>query len=87
VREIVQPGYVVAHEATAGTTAGTVLGYAPVKAGLNSNVTIPLDKGASAGRKIIIMLHEETDGDAKFDTNDLAVGEGGELVQQIITVK
>jgi 1-aminocyclopropane-1-carboxylate deaminase/D-cysteine desulfhydrase-like pyridoxal-dependent ACC family enzyme len=82
-----KPGYVVAHEPTAGTTAGTVLGYAPVQAGLNRNITIPLDIGASAGRKLIIMLHEETDGDGKFDTNDLAVAEGGQLVQQIITVK
>jgi outer membrane lipoprotein SlyB len=82
-----RPGYIVAHEATAGTAAGTVLGYAPVQAGLNRNISIPLDRGASAGRKLIIVLHEETDGDGKFDTNDLAIAEHGELVQQIITVK
>ena len=82
-----KPGYVVVHNATAGNAAGTVLGYAPVPAGLSTNVSIPLDEGAAAGRPIVIMLHEELDGDDKFGTGDLAVAEHGELVQQIVTVK
>jgi hypothetical protein len=82
-----RPGYLVAHNATAGNAAGTVMGYAPVPAGTTVNVTIPLDEGASAGRPIVIMLHEETDGDGTFGTGDLAVAVGGLPVQQIVTVK
>ena len=85
--EAERPGYIVVHNATAGTAAGTVLGYAPVPAGLSTNVDIPLDEGASAGRQIVIMLHEESNGDGVFDNGDRAVAVGGLLVQQIVTVK
>lgn len=82
-----KPGYVVVHNATAGNAAGTVLGYAPVPAGTSTNVAIPLDEGASAGRPIVVMLHQEASGDGTFGIDDLAVAERGLPVQQIVTVK
>ena len=81
-------GYLVVHEADAtGTTAGKILGNASVKAGENKDVYVPLMSDVKAGSKLILMLHEESDGDTKFDDKDKPVMTDGKVVMQAITVQ
>jgi len=81
-------GYLVVHEADAtGTKAGKVLGNVPVKAGENKDVTVPLTSEVKAGSKLILMLHEESDADAKFGDKDKPVMTDGKIVMQSITVQ
>ena len=81
-------GYLVVHEADAtGTKAGKILGNASVKAGENKDVTVPLTSEVKAGSKLILMLHEESDGDTKFDDKDKPVMTDGKVVMQAITVQ
>ncbi len=81
-------GYLVVHEADAtGTKAGKILGNTAVKAGENKDVTVPLASEVKAGSKLILMLHEESDGDTKFDDKDKPVTTDGKVVMQAITVQ
>ena len=81
-------GYLVVHEADAtGTKPGKMLGNASVKAGENKDVTVPLTSEVKAGSKLILMLHEESDGDTKFDDKDKPVMTDGKVVIQAITVQ
>jgi hypothetical protein len=81
-------GYLVVHEADAtGTKAGKILGNVAVKAGENKDVTVPLASEVKAGAKLILMLHEESNADAKFDDKDKPVSAGGKTVMQSITVQ
>ena len=80
-------GYVVVHRTDfTGTLPGAVVGHVPVKAGQNAEVTINLDKPAEPGTKLIVMLHEEGDGDTDFDAADKPVKANGKVVQQTVTV-
>ena len=81
-------GYLVVHEADAtGMKAGKILGSTSVKAGENKDVTVTLTSDSKAGSKLILMLHEETDGDTKFDDKDKPVMTDGKVVMQAITVQ
>ena len=81
-------GYLVVHEADAtGMKAGKILGNVAVKAGENKDVTVPLTSEVKAGSKLILMLHEEADTDAKFDDKDKPVTTAGKIVMQSITVQ
>ena len=81
-------GYLVVHEADAtGTKAGKILGSTSVKAGENKDVTVNLTSDSKAGSKLILMLHEESDGDTKFDDKDKPVMTDGKVVMQAITVQ
>ena len=81
-------GYLVVHEADAtGTKAGKILGNAAVKAGESKDVAVALTSDVKAGSKLILMLHEESDGDAKFDDKDKPVMTDGKVVMQAITVQ
>lgn len=81
-------GYVVIHRTdVTGTLPGQIIGHAPVKAGQNAEVSVPLDKPAKAGTKLIVMLHEEGNNDTTFDTADKPVKAGSGVVQQIVTVE
>jgi hypothetical protein len=81
-------GYLVVHEADAtGMKAGKVIGNAAIKAGENKDVTVPLTSEVKAGAKLILMLHEESDADATFDSKDKPVKTDGKVVMQAITVQ
>ena len=81
-------GYLVVHEADAtGTKAGAILGNVAVKAGENKDVTVPLASDIKAGARLILMLHEEANTDAKFDDKDKPVSADGKVVMQSITVQ
>jgi hypothetical protein len=81
-------GYVVVHRTDfTGTLPGTVIGHAPVKAGDNAEVSVPLSAQAEAGAKLIVMLHAEGDGNTTFDAADKPVTAGRGPVQQTVTVQ
>lgn len=81
-------GYLVVHRTDfTGTLPGSVIGHAPVRAGPNADVAIALDTPAEAGASLIVMLHEEGDGDTDFDAADKPAKSGGKVVQQIVTVQ
>jgi hypothetical protein len=81
-------GYVVIHRTDfTGTLPGAVIGHAPIKAGENAEVSVPLDQQPEAGAKLIVMLHAEGNGDTVFDQADKPVTAGRGPVQQIVTVQ
>lgn len=81
-------GYVVVHRTDfTGTLPGAVIGHAPVKAGQNAEVSIPLTEQPESGTKLIVMLHAEGDNDTDFDSTDKPVTSGRGPVQQIVTVQ
>ena len=81
-------GYLVVHKADAtGTKPGKIIGNVAVMAGENKDVTVPLMSDVKAGSKLILMLHEESNGDTKFDTKDKPVITDGKIVMQAITVQ
>jgi hypothetical protein len=81
-------GYVVVHATDfTGTIPGPVIGHAPVKAGQNAEVSIPLDRTMKSGATLIVMLHEEGDNDTDFDAADKPATTGRGPVQQIVTVE
>lgn len=81
-------GYLVAHESDAtGTKAGKILGTVAVKAGDNKGVVVPLAEDVKPGSKLILMLHEESNLDAKFDDKDKPVMVGGKPVTQTISIE
>lgn len=81
-------GYLVAHEADAtGTKAGKILGTVAVKAGDNKGIVVPLTEDVKSGSKLILMLHEDSNADAKFDDKDKPVLAGGKPVTQTISIE
>jgi hypothetical protein len=83
-----KPGYVVVHETDqTGATAGEVIGFARIHEGENSGISIPLGKKMKQGAKLIVMLHEESNGDETFDAQDAAVSAGTGPVQETVTVE
>lgn len=81
-------GYLVVHRTDfTGTLPGTIIGHAPVKAGENAEVSIPLSDQPEAGTKLMVMLHAEGDNDTDFDEADKPVTAGRGPVQQIVTVQ
>ena len=81
-------GYLVVHEADAtGMKPGKILGNVAVKAGDTKDVTVPLASDVKAGSKLILMLHEESEADAKFDDKDKPVMADGKMVMQAVTVQ
>jgi hypothetical protein len=81
-------GYIVVHTTDfTGTLPGAVIGHAPVPAGESTNVSISLERAMKAGAKVVVMLHEEGDGDADFDSADKPATSSGATVQQIVTVE
>ena len=48
---------------------------------------MPLKSKVKPGSKLILILHEESDGDTKFDANDKPVMNDGNIVMQAITVQ
>ncbi len=84
----VKSGYLVAHESDAtGTKAGKIIGSVAVKAGDNKGVVVPLADDVKPGSKLILMLHEESNADSKFDDKDKPVMVNGKPVMQVISVQ
>jgi hypothetical protein len=78
-------GYLAVHTIT-GPHIGRMLGVVAVKAGENSDVSVPLTAAVKAGKKLVFILHEESNGDTVFDPRDKLVVVDGKLVTKSITV-
>ena len=93
---IERPGFLVLHPVMDGRPNGDVVsGFAYLNAGANEDVTVRLNTPADAGRKFLVMLHNDVDNDRVLDfvfvedginVEDRAVFEGTRMVAHIITV-
>jgi hypothetical protein len=91
-----QPGFIVLHPVMDGRPNGDVVsGFSYLNAGTNKDVTIRLNTPADAGRKFLVMLHNDVDGDRVLDfvfvedginVEDRAVFEGTHMIAHIFTV-
>jgi hypothetical protein len=77
-------GYLVIHLADPN---GKVIGVVAVPAGEHKNVAVPLTVEVTPGTQLVVMLHEESDGDTKFDANDKPALVDGAPVTGSLTVK
>jgi len=81
-------GYVVVHMTDAtGTMPGPVIGTTPVQPGHHADVAVALEKNIKPGTKLIVMLHEEGNGDNTFDAADKPATAGRGPVEQFVTVE
>lgn len=55
-------GWLVIHRTTAEQKPGPVIGYAPLKKGMNTNVTAILQEPVKKGEMLMLMLHGEEGG-------------------------
>ena len=78
-------GYLVVHEADATRSeASKIIGNVAVKVGESGTTRqIPLMSDVQTGSKLILMLHEESNGDTKFDAKDEPVMTDGSVMQAI----
>ncbi|MEL7317903.1 MAG: hypothetical protein AAFN04_04595 [Pseudomonadota bacterium] len=91
-----QPSFVVLHPVMDGRPNGDVVsGFAYVDAGTSEDVTVRLNTPADAGRKFLVMLHNDVDEDRVLDfvfvedginVEDTAVFEGTRMVAHIVAV-
>lgn len=87
-------GWLVVHRTADGMKPGPVVGYAPLKAGENSDVTAILTETAATGDKFMLMLHGE-DGGMKTGAFEYTLGAkedgpvkvDGKLVMSVVTAK
>lgn len=88
-----QNGWLVVHK-TDGAKPGPVVGHAPLRAGLNTDVAAILTEPANPGDKFMLMIHSE-DGGTQTGIFEYTLGAkedgpikpGGSLVMQIVTAK
>ena len=83
-----QDGWIAVHTNTAENRPGPVIGFAPVKAGTSTDVTVALSPAPAAGDKLWPMLHIDagTVGTYEFPGADGPVVVGGQVVMQQITI-
>ena len=55
-------GYLVVHRTGDDMKPGPVVGYAPIKSGMNMDVTAILTEPVASGDKLMLMVHAETGG-------------------------
>ena len=79
-----KPGYLVVHLADPN---GKIIGALAVPAGEHKNLAVPLTAQVVPGTQLIVMLHDESDGDTKFDANDKPALVNGAPVTGSLTVK
>lgn len=87
-------GWLVVHRTDAEMKPGPVVGYAPLKAGANSDVTAILTEQVNSGDMLMLMLHGE-EGGMKTGIFEYTLGAkedgpvrvDGKLVMQVITAK
>lgn len=83
-----QDGWIVIHTNTADNRPGPVIGYAPVRAGENRDVRVPLSQMPQPGDRLWPMLHIDagTIGTYEFPGADGPVQANGMIVMVQITV-
>jgi len=76
-----QDGWIVIH---ATDNNGTVLGHAPIKAGLNQNITVPLDDTADVTEELTAMIHIDAGviGKYEFPGPDVPPQLGGAIANE-----
>ena len=79
-------GYLVVHTIT-GPTIGRILGFTPVRAGGNTNVSVSLTGAVTEVKKLVFVLREESDGNATLSPKDKLVKVNGRLVTKSITIQ
>ena len=87
-------GWLVVHRTDDKMKPGPVVGYSPLKAGGNTNVTAILTEPVKKGEKLMLMLHAE-DGGTKTGIFEYTLGAkedgpvkvDGKLVMTVITAK
>lgn len=87
-------GWLVVHRTEDGMKPGPVVGYAPLKAGANTDVAAILTEKAASGDKFMLMLHGE-DGGMKTGAFEYSLGAkedgpvkvDGKLVMSVVTAK
>ena len=87
-------GWLVVHRVKNDGKPGPVVGHAPLKKGMNSNVTAILTEPVKKGEKLMLMLHGE-EGGMKTGIFEYTLGAkedgpvkvGGKLVMKVITAK
>ncbi|WP_417519472.1 hypothetical protein [Minwuia sp.] len=87
-------GWMVVHRTDASGKPGPVVGYAPLKAGMNENVSAILTEPVKQGDMLMLMLHGE-DGGMKTGIFEYTLGAkedgpvkvDGKLVMDVITAE
>ena len=89
-----QNGWLVVHRTDAEMAPGPVVGYAPLRAGENTDVAAILQEEIASGDMLMLMVHGEDGGTATgvFEytlgaTEDGPVRPDGELVMAVITAQ
>lgn len=87
-------GWMVVHRTDSAMKPGPVVGYAPLKAGANTDVTAILQEHVTAGEMLMLMVHSESGGTktGHFEYTLGAKEDGpikidGNLVMAIVTAK
>lgn len=87
-------GWLVVHRTDMNMKPGRVVGYSPLKAGENSNITAILTESVASGDMLMLMLHGEAGGEKTgiFEYSLGAILDGpirkeGKLVMDVITAK
>lgn len=87
-------GWLVVHRTEDGSKPGPVVGYAPLKEGMNEDVTAILTEEVKSGDKLMLMLHGE-DGGMKTGGFEYTLGAkedgpvkvDGKLVMAVVSAK
>ncbi|RYH04201.1 hypothetical protein EU805_02165 [Salipiger sp. IMCC34102] len=89
-----QNGWLVVHRTDAEMAPGPVVGYAPLRAGENTDVVAILQEEVASGDMLMLMVHGEEGGNETgvFEytlgaTEDGPVRPDGELVMTVITAE
>lgn len=87
-------GYLVVHRTGDDMKPGPVVGYSPIKSGMNMDVTAILTEPFASGDKLMLMIHSENGGmkTGVFEytlgaKEDGPVRVDGELVMTVITAQ
>lgn len=87
-------GYLVVHQTDDSMKPGPVVGHAPIKKGINQDVTAILTEKVEAGSKLMLMVHTEAGGNETgvFEYTLGAKEDGpikidGELVMTVISAE
>lgn len=87
-------GWLVVHRTDAEMKPGPVVGYAPLRAGENTDVAAILQESVAPGEMLMLMVHAETGGTATgvFEytlgaTEDGPIRVDGNLVMQVISAQ
>ena len=87
-------GWMVVHRTDSSKKPGPVVGYAPLKKGMNTDVTAILTEPVKKGEMLMLMLHGE-DGGTKTGIFEYTLGakedgpvkHGGKLIMTVITAQ